>query len=91
MIKAFLSLERKAFSRSASFKINLALKIIFGIIAAFYTVMILGLGVSVFYILKEKKLEPLSTVNKYLVYWWLADLVLRYFLQKLPIMRVKPF
>lgn len=91
MIKTFLFLERKAFSRSASFKFHLALKIIFGILAAFYTVMILALGVSVFYILKEKKLEPLSTINKYLVYWWLLDLVSRYFLQKSPIMYIKPF
>jgi hypothetical protein len=91
MFKTFLSLEWKAFSRSASFKLNLALKIILGIIAAFYLVMILALGVSVFYMLKEKNLEPLSTVNKYLVYWWLLDLVIRYFLQKSPIMYVKPF
>ena len=91
MIKTFLSLERKAFFRSASFKLNLALKIIFGIIAAFYTVMVLALGVSVFYILKEKKLEPLSAVNTYLIYWWVMDLVSRYFLQKSPIMYVKPF
>jgi hypothetical protein len=84
-------LERKAFFRSASFKLNLALKIIFGIIAAFYTVMVLALGVSVFYILKEKKLEPLSAVNTYLIYWWVMDLVSRYFLQKSPIMYVKPF
>jgi len=91
MIKTFLFLERKAFFRSASFKLNLALKIIFGIIAAFYTVMVLALGVSVFYILKEKKLEPLSAVNTYLIYWWVMDLVSRYFLQKSPIMYVKPF
>lgn len=91
MIKTFLSLEWKAFSRSASFKLNLALKIILGIFAAFYLVMILAFGVGVFYMLKEKNLEPLSTVNKYLVYWWLLDLVIRYFLQKSPIMYVKPF
>ena len=91
MIKTFLSLEWKAFSRSASFKLNLALKIIFGIIAAFYLVMILALGVSVFYMLKEKKMEPLSAVNKYLIYWWCMDLISRYFLQKSPIMYVKPF
>jgi hypothetical protein len=53
--------------------------------------MVLALGVSVFYILKEKKLEPLSAVNTYLIYWWVMDLVSRYFLQKSPIMYVKPF
>ncbi len=91
MIKQFLLLEWKAFSRSASFKMNLFLKIFLGIIGAFYLVMILSLGVGVFYILKEKDLEPLSTINKYLIYWWLADLMIRYFLQKSPVMYVKPF
>lgn len=91
MIRTLLSLEWKVFSRSASFKLHLALKIILGILAAFYTVMILALGVSVFYMLKEKKLEPLSAVNTYLIYWWVIDLVSRYFLQKSPIMYVKPF
>ena len=90
MIKTFLSLEWKAFSRSASFKLNLALKIIMGILAVFYLLMILALGVSVFYLLKEKKLEPLFTINKFLIYWWMGDLIIRYFLQKSPIMYVKP-
>lgn len=91
MIKQFLSLEWKAFSRSASFKMNLFIKIFLGIIALFYLVMILFLGVGVYYLLEENELEPLSTVNKYIVYWWLADLMIRYFMQKSPVMYVKPF
>ena len=91
MIRQFISLEWKAFSRSASFKMNLFIKILLGIIALFYLVLILSLGVGVFFILKEKGLEPLSTVNKYLIYWWLADLMIRYFMQKSPVMYVKPF
>lgn len=91
MIKQFLSLEWKAFSRSASFKMNLFLKIFLGIIAVLYSVMILFLGVAAFYGLKEEGFEPLSTVNKYLIYWWLADLMVRYFMQKSPVMYVKPF
>lgn len=91
MIKQFLFLEWKAFSRSASFKMNLFLKIFLGIIGAFYLLLILFLGVAAFYGLKEKSLEPLSFVNKYLIYWLLADLMFRYFMQKLPVMYVKPF
>lgn len=91
MLKQFLSLEWKAFSRSASFKMNLFLKIFLGIIGAFYLIMILFLGVAAFYALEEKDLEPLSVINKYLIYWWLADLMVRYFMQKSPVMYVKPF
>ena len=91
MFKKFIFLEWKSFTRSAAFKMNLFLKIVLGLAAAFYSVMIFSLGVGVFYFLKKRGLEPLSTVNKYLIYWWLFDLVTRYFLQKSPIMRVKPF
>ena len=91
MIKKFILLEWKAFSRSASFKMNLFLKIFLGIIGVFYSFMILFLGVAAFYALKEKNLEPLSVLNKYLIYWWLSDLVVRYFMQKSPVMYVKPF
>ena len=91
MIKQFLFLEWKAFTRSASFKMNLFIKITLGLIAAFYLVMILFLGVAAFYALREKNLEPLSIINKYLIYWWVADLMVRYFMQKSPVMYVKPF
>jgi len=90
MVKKFLFLEWKSFSRSASFNFNLAIKILLSIAAAFYGAMILLLGIGVFYMLQEEGFEPLSTVNKYLVYWWLADLIVRYFLQQTPVMQVKP-
>lgn len=90
MIKAFIFLEWKSFIRSSSFKMNLILKIILGIAAIFYSLMLLSLGVGVFYILKEKDLDPLKTINQFLIYWWLSDLVIRYFMQKSPVMRIKP-
>jgi len=69
---------------------NLALKLILGITAAFYGFLILMLGVGVFYLLQEDGYEPLSTINKYLIYWVVIDLVFKYFLQKSPIMHIKP-
>lgn len=90
MFKKFMVLEWKSFSRSASFRMNLFIKIFLGIVGAIYLFMILGLGVSVFYMLKEKKMEPISTINTYLIYWWVGDLIFRYFMQKSPIMYVKP-
>lgn len=90
MIRQFLKLEWKSFFRSASFTANLVVKIILGIAACFYAVMILLLGVAAFHALKEEGMEPLSTINHYLIYWWLFDLVIRYFLQKTPVMWVRP-
>lgn len=91
MIRLFLTLEWKAFIRSASFQMNLVIKILLGLAAIFYSIMILSLGFVAFYGLREQKLEPLSTINHYLIYWWAFDLVVRYFLQKTPVMQVKPF
>jgi hypothetical protein len=43
-------------------------------------------------ILKEKfpNSDPLIIVNGFLFYWFLGDLMLRFFLQKLPVMSIKP-
>src|SRR5699024_6373327 len=43
------------------------------------------------YGLKKQGMEPLSVINHYLIYWWAFDLVFRYFLQKTPVMWVRPF
>lgn len=90
MIRQFLQLEWRSFFRSASFKVNIIIKIILGIVACFYAAMILFLGVAAYYGLKEKGMEPLMTINHYLIYWWAFDLVFRYFLQKTPVMWVRP-
>jgi hypothetical protein len=91
MVKQFLRLEWKSFTRSASFNLHIALKIIIGVAVAFYCIMFLFLGAGVYFILAEEHLEPLSSVNQYLLFWWLLDLVIRYFFQKTPVMRTKPF
>lgn len=90
MILKFIQLEWKSFFRSASFNANLAVKILLGFVALFYGIAILFLGVAAFYGLEELDLEPLSNVNKYLIYWAFADLGIRYFLQKTPVMGVRP-
>lgn len=91
MVKKFLSLEWKAFTRSASFNLHIALKILIAIGVAFYSLMFLILGAGVYFMLEESGYEPLSTINQYLIFWWVLDLVVRYFLQKLPVMRTKSF
>jgi hypothetical protein len=91
MFKHFISLEWKAFFRSASFATNLALKIVMGFVAAYFMVIFIAAGVGVFFIIKEEfNLEPLATVNKYLIYYLVGDLVIRYFFQKMPVTNIKP-
>ena len=88
MFKHFIKLEWKAFARSASFGTNLALKIIMGLGALYFIVCFAILGTAVFFILKDQGMEPLATVSKYLIYYFVFDLVIRYFFQKMPVRQV---
>jgi hypothetical protein len=91
MFKHFINLEWKSFFRSASFATNLALKIVMGFMAIYFIVIFVAAGVIVFFLLKEEfHLEPLATVNKFLIYYLVGDLVIRYFFQKMPVTNIKP-
>jgi len=90
MIKHFLTLEWKAFLRSAAFGTNLALKIVLGFLAVLYSFIFLMAGIGVFYGLKESNLDPLVTVNKFLIYYFLFDLGFKFLLQKIPVMNIRP-
>ncbi|PVX45913.1 hypothetical protein C8C85_1722 [Flavobacterium sp. 103] len=90
MFTKFIYLEWKSFTRSASFATNLALKILMGFLVLYFTLVFLALGVGAFYILKEMKLDPLVTVNKFLVYYFLMDLIVRLLLQAIPVMNIRP-
>ncbi|HEU4496048.1 MAG TPA: DUF5687 family protein [Flavobacterium sp.] len=90
MFKKFFFLEWKSFIRSASFGTNLALKIILGFVALVYAVLFLLLGIGAFYGLQEAKLDPLYEVNRYMIYYVVVDLMVRLFLQKIPVMNIRP-
>ena len=77
--------------RSASFGNSLAMKIIMGFFAVYFMVAFLFMGIGVFFIIKEElKLEPLATVNKYLIFYFFADICVRLALQKIPVLNIKP-
>ncbi|PNQ75439.1 hypothetical protein C1T31_01060 [Hanstruepera neustonica] len=91
MVKQFINLEWKSFICSASFKTNLILKILMFVGAFFAILYFLALGVFAYYIIEEKiKVNPLKVINRGLIFYLLADLVMRYFLQKMPILNIKP-
>lgn len=91
MLKHFIKLEWKSFFRSASFKVNLALKILMVIGALFMLLYALGIGIGAYYIIEEMlDPDPFKIINKFLIFYLVADLVMRYFLQKMPIVNIKP-
>ena len=90
MIQKFLYLEWKAFTRSASFATNLALKILIGFLAAYFILLFLAMGIGVFYILKKMNMDPITTVNKFMIYYVVMDLLVRILVQKIPVMNIRP-
>ena len=90
MTKNFLYLEWKSFIRSASFSTNIALKILLGLLALLYAFILLMVGIGAFYGLKKMNLDPLEQVNKYLIYYFMMDLIVRLLLQKIPVMNIRP-
>jgi multisubunit Na+/H+ antiporter MnhC subunit len=90
MISKFLYLEWKAFTRSASFASNLALKILMGFVAAYFILIALAFGVGAFYVLKKMKLDPIVSVNQFLFYFVIVDLIVRLMLQKIPVLNIRP-
>jgi len=55
-----------------------------GLGALYFIFVFVGLGVGLFFGLQKMELEPLVTVNKFLIYYFVADLIARYFFQKMP-------
>jgi Family of unknown function (DUF5687) len=92
MVKQFLSLEWKSFLRSTSFGKSLGVKIFMGFIALYFIAIFLAMGLFLYPGLKQAfpDKDPLVIVNSMLFYWFLADLIFRFFFQKLPVMSVKP-
>ncbi|HLV14655.1 MAG TPA: DUF5687 family protein [Xanthomarina sp.] len=91
-IKHFINLEWKQYFRSAYWQKSIAINILLVFVALYFVVSFLILGIALYPILKEQfpDKDPLVIVNSYLFYWFLTDLVMRFFFQKLPVMSVKP-
>lgn len=92
MVNQLLSLEWKKFFRSKSLNRSLAVKVFLIFIAIYFILSFLILGVGAYFILEEEFPEhsPIIWVNNFIIYWFLLELVYRFFIQNLPVMNVKP-
>jgi hypothetical protein len=90
MFKKFIYLEWKSFLRSASFGTNLTIKIVMGLFALYFIGCFIVLGFAIYPILEDGGLNPLVTVNKFLIYYFAGDLLLRYLAQKMPVVNIRP-
>ncbi len=91
MLKHFITLQWKSFFRAASFKTNVAFKILMIFGAIYFSAVFLGLGFGAFYLIEDAELgDPFKIVNSFMIYYLVADLMFRYAIQKMPITNIKP-
>lgn len=59
--------------------------------AIYFSIIFLALGFGAFSLIEEGGLgDPLVVVSKFMIYYTLADLMIRLFLQKIPIINIRP-
>ncbi|MBY8963308.1 hypothetical protein KJK34_11135 [Flavobacterium sp. D11R37] len=91
MFRKFIALEWKAFIRSSALTGNVVLTV-FKVLGALYFIAIfLAFGFGGYYLLLDITSDPLAVVSKYMLYYLVFDLVFRLFLQKLPVINIRPF
>ena len=92
MIKHFLNLERKQYFRSSYWQKNIALNILLVFFALYMIGIFVFLGVFLFKILTKffPEQDPFVVANGFVFFWILGEMGMRFFLQKLPVMSVKP-
>ncbi|MEO9893584.1 DUF5687 family protein [Aurantibacter sp.] len=93
MFKRFASLQWKAFFRSSSLGKSLAIKILMVFFGIYMLACLVLMGIGLFFILKEAfpGEDPMLKVSSFFLYWIIGELVFRYFMQKLPVIDIKPF
>jgi len=92
MLRRFIKLEFKSFFRSSSLAANIVVKI-FQLLGMLYILAIFVFAAfgAFYYPKKELHIDPLPFISKFLIYWLIADLFLRYFFQQMPTQNIKPF
>ncbi|TCK67778.1 hypothetical protein DFQ05_1559 [Winogradskyella wandonensis] len=92
MIKHFLSLERKQYFRSSYWQKNIALNILLVFFALYMIGIFVFFGVFMYKILTKlfPEQDPFIVANTFIFYWIIAELFIRFFFQKLPVMSAKP-
>lgn len=93
MISTFLTHSYKKFTRSVSFEKELAKGIFMGMLALIVVGYSLALGFGLDSIIRNQlhQSDSLAFVNKILLYYFVAEFVMRYFMQNVPALDVQPY
>lgn len=92
MFKRFIRLQWKSFFRSSSFGKSIAIKILMGFFSIYLLATLIMAGSGMYFILRKifPDENPMWMLSRFFVYWILIELFFRYFMQKLPVMDIKP-
>ncbi|NRB83239.1 MAG: hypothetical protein HRU49_05645 [Winogradskyella sp.] len=92
MIKHFINLEWKQYFRSSYWQKSIVINILLIFFALYFVGIFLFMGAFLFKIIGKATPDedPFLVVNNYIFYWFIGDVLMRFFLQKLPVMSVKP-
>ncbi|WP_143962198.1 DUF5687 family protein [Litoribacter populi] len=88
MIFQFLRLEMLKLSRSSSFGRSLAVALFLGLVGLLLLSYVFLLGISLPYLLNNffEGEESVTVLNRYLIYFFLFEIIYRYFIQSLPVL-----
>lgn len=92
MFKHFISLQWKAFFRSASVGKSVGLKILLAFLAVYFGLAFLSLGIGAYPLLQElyPGQDPVQMANRFILIWLCLELFMRFMLQTLPVIAIKP-
>ncbi len=92
MLQRFIKLEFKSFFRSSSLAANIVVKIFQLLGVLYFLAMFVFIAFGAYYFpKKEMHIDPVLVISRFLIYWLVADLFLRYFFQQMPTQNIKPF
>ena len=93
MPTSLFQLSRKKFMRAPQLEAKLAIKILMGFVVLYFGGSLLFAGIAVYPILSDllPERDAISVINSVLVLIFILELIIRYFLQQLPVTEIKSF
>ena len=93
MPTSLFQLSRKKFMRAPQLEAKLPIKILMGFVVLYFGGSLLFAGIAVYPILSDQfpERDAISVINSVLVLIFILELIIRYFLQQLPVTEIKSF